>query len=247
MNWRYIVGKSLSNIGDTIIRSKFMPLTRVIPVGMSSPYDIKRFSHKNPVEVIFDVGANIGQTSLFLNRHFPQADIFAFEPIQQTYEILKFNSIKTDKIKPFHYALGAKKSQKTIRIRDNSELNTLVDSSNRAIAESEIIETVKITTLDDFGRSNQISQIDILKMDVQGYELEVLFGGEYYLSNNLINFVYSEVDFDKSNKECQNFEDIYIYLEKFNFAFSGFYECFRWGDNKRFFKFCNALFVNRNL
>ena len=247
MNWRYIVGKSLSNVGNFVLCSRLMPLTRVVPQGMSYPYDIKRFYNPYNVKTIFDVGANIGQTSLFLSHHFPQADIFAFEPIKDTYEFFQNNSKKLPKIQPFNYALGSQETQKIIQLRENSELNTLVNIKNPAILETEKLETVTIKTLDDFCKSNKINKIDILKMDVQGYELEVLYGAEYYLKNNLVSFIYAEIGFNSDNHECQYFEDINKFLQQNNFRLSGFYEFFRWGENKKYLGFCNALFVNCNL
>ncbi|MEM9922931.1 MAG: FkbM family methyltransferase [Cyanobacteria bacterium P01_D01_bin.50] len=129
MNWRYLVGKSFSELRHCLFSSQIMPLTRVVPVGISYPYDIKRFLKGNQVQTIFDVGANIGQTSLFLNRYFPQADIYAFEPVKVTYETFKNNTVNINKIKAYNYALGFEETQKIIRLRDNTELNTLVVSS----------------------------------------------------------------------------------------------------------------------
>ena len=247
MNWRYLVGKSLSNLGNSVLCSKLMPLTRIVPPGISYPYDIKRFYQPYHIKTIFDVGANIGQTSLFLNRHFPQAEIFAFEPVQATYELLKNNSKHLKNIKTFNYALGNQESQKTIRLRENSELNTLVNGSNKLLLESGKLQTVEITTVDTFCQKNNIDKIDILKMDVQGYETEVLSGAESCLKNNLVKFIYSEIGFDELDKECQSFSKINTFLQKYDFRLSGFYEILRWGDNKKYFGFCNALFVHCNL
>jgi tRNA1(Val) A37 N6-methylase TrmN6 len=86
-----------------------MPLTRVVPQGMSYPYDIKRFYNPYNVKTIFDVGANIGQTSLFLSHHFPQADIFAFEPIKDTYDFFKITLKNYLKYNPLITPLVLKK------------------------------------------------------------------------------------------------------------------------------------------
>ncbi len=224
-----------------------MPLTRVVPQGLSYPYDIKRYLKGQSIKTIFDVGANVGQTRLFLSHHFPQTDIFAFEPIKHTCEDLKRNTKGLNKIKNFNYALGAEESQKVICLRENSELNTLINFDDRSSSLPEKLERVTITTVDSFCKSSQVSRIDILKMDVQGYELKVLEGAEYFIKNNLINFIYSEVGFESSNRECQYFSDLNKYLLSKNFRLSGFYELFRWGENKRYLGFCNALFVNCNL
>ncbi|MDJ0617257.1 MAG: FkbM family methyltransferase [Calothrix sp. MO_192.B10] len=246
MNYRYIVGKTLSQVGNTILSSKLMPLTRIVPHGISYPYDIKRI-YKKKIKTIFDVGANIGQTSRFLNLHFPEADIFAFEPVHETFKTLKNNTKCFSNIKCFHSALGSQEGEKLIDIRENSELNTLIDSESKMLSNSEKKETVKITTVDAIAKKNQLSKIDILKMDVQGYESEVIQGADFYIKNNLIDFIYSEIDFDENNSECQYFGELNKFLALNNFRFSGFYEIFRWGEDKRYFGFCNALFVNCNL
>lgn len=247
MNWRYFVGKALATVGNSILASRLMPLTRVIPVGISYPYDIKRFYKNYQFDIIFDVGANIGQTSLFLNKHFPQAEIFAFEPVYKTFNELCKNTKKINTIKPLNYALGSQEEELLISIRENSELNTLVRDSSKNPALEKTVETVKVTTIDTFCHQQNIEKIDLLKMDVQGFELEVLKGADFYLKNNLISFIYAEVSFEQSNKECQFFRDLYDYLRENNFRFSGFYEVFRWGNDKRYFGFCNALFVNCRL
>ncbi|EAW38826.1 FkbM family methyltransferase [Lyngbya sp. PCC 8106] len=247
MNWRYFIGKSLAILGNSILASKMMPLIRFIPVGISYPYDIKRFSKDYQFETIFDVGANIGQTSLFLSKHFPQAGICAFEPVHKTFNQLCTNTKIKNKIKPFNYAMGAQEEELLISIRENSELNTLVRDGSKNPVLEKTVETVKVTTIDTFCQQQYIEKIDLLKMDVQGFELEVLKGAEFYLKNNLISFIYAEVSFENSNKECQLFEDLYYYLNNNNFRLSGFYEVFRWGADKRYFGFCNALFVNCSL
>lgn len=245
--WRYIVGKSLSKVGNAVLSSQAMLLTRAIPLGISYPYDIKRFAPGYLVKTIFDVGANIGQTSLFLKNHFPQAEIFAFEPVKETYETLKSNARTAPNIKPVRCALGDETGQKVISIREDSELNTLVDCSDRDVAMIEKTEEITVTTLDSFCKEAGISKINLLKMDVQGYELQVLQGADYFIRNGLIDFIYAEVGFAQHNPECQYFHSLNTFLETANFQFSGFYEIFRWGNRKQYFGFCNALFVNRNL
>jgi hypothetical protein len=59
------------------------------PSGLSLAYDLKRILGDVPVNTIFDVGANIGQTALYFNKHFPGADIYSFEPVKATFNTLK--------------------------------------------------------------------------------------------------------------------------------------------------------------
>ena len=64
MGWRYCVGASVSRLAHSGLSSRFMPLTRYVPLGWSWQYDVKRFAGSRSLQTIFDVGANIGQNSL---------------------------------------------------------------------------------------------------------------------------------------------------------------------------------------
>lgn len=245
MNWRYIVGKSLSRFGNTILASPWMPPVKGIPYGISYPYDIKRFLRgQRTIQTIFDVGANIGQTSLFLRQHFQQAEIFAFEPINATYKILETNTKAYPQIHAFPYALGSQVGKKQVHLEENSELNSLVDRKPPATTRSQVKEEVTIETIDNFCRDRKIQGIDLLKIDVEGYELEVLRGAEETLSQHRIGLVYAEVTLNSTSSRHQNFFQLNDYLKSKGFMFSGLYEVFRWGDAKQYFGFCNALFIN---
>ncbi len=247
MNYRYFIGKLISNLLHSSLSSPLMPLTRVVPIGKSYPYDIQRMANSKQIKTIFDVGANIGQTSLFLNRYFPQSTIFSFEPVKDTYNILQAKTHKFHNIRNFQYALAKKEEEQFLVLREDSQLNTLVKEKVATRTDTEITETIKIVALDNFAQEHYIEQIDLLKIDVQGYELEVLSGAKYYLDNNLIKFIYAEISFEPNNPECQYFETLNKFLEANNFSLSGFYEIFRWGKNKRYFGFCNALFVHKTV
>jgi hypothetical protein len=66
-----------------------MPLTRYVPPGQFWIYDVQRFAGTRDLDVIFDVGANIGQTAYGLVRYLPHAQIFCVEPVGATMERLR--------------------------------------------------------------------------------------------------------------------------------------------------------------
>jgi Methyltransferase FkbM domain len=107
-------------------------------------------------------------------------------------------------------------------------------------------ETIQIAAIDSFCESHHINHIDILKIDVEGYELEVLRGAKSYLDKNLIRFIYSEVSFDKYRKVQQYFGEINELLLVHGFRLYGFYEIQRYRDAREGVAFCNALFINDN-
>jgi hypothetical protein len=97
-----------------------------------------------------------------------------------------------------------------------------------------------------FCSQHNIVSIDLLKIDVEGFEMEVLNGFSEDFLRSQVKFIYSEVGFDKDDRLKTHFSILAAYLSDRNFILSGFYEPFRWGTSKLKLGFCNVLFVNLN-
>ena len=65
-----------------------------------------------------------------------------------------------------------------------------------------------MTTLDEYAKKNQILSIDILKIDVQGFEPNVLIGAEGFLANKKIKFIETEVIFADGYEKIITFSSI---------------------------------------
>ncbi len=105
-------------------------------------------------------------------------------------------------------------------------------------------EQIAIETVDHYAAAHGLRHIDILKMDVQGWETEVLRGASSMLEDNRIRFVYAEVGFSRIDRDMQHFSELNDFLEERGFRLCGFYSPFRWGAHKAFLGFANALYVN---
>lgn len=126
---------------------------------------------------VFDVGASFGTFSSTVNYFNPQAKIFAFEPARESFILLKKNCRGIDNIKPLNYAVGRLNGKVYFGYnRDSPEESTVIkkgDSGHRY--------QVKQISLDDFVVKEKIDSMSLLKIDVEGYEAEVLRGAEKIL------------------------------------------------------------------
>ena len=244
MNWRDLIGSAVERAAHAVLSSPIMPLTRYVPPGLFWLYDIQRFAGTRNFAVVFDVGANVGQTAYGLIRYLPNSQIFCIEPVEATMKQLKRDYAKYKNIQFVQAAFGSKRETVCIPLHKNSVLNTLVKNQPRTEDLTGQNEMIVVETLDDFCHTNGIKKIDLLKLDVQGWELEVLRGAEGLIRRNDIYFVFAEVSFHKSDTDMQQFDELHEYMECNGFNFCGFYDTFRYGLMKEFVSFSNALYVN---
>jgi FkbM family methyltransferase len=244
MNWRYAVGKFADNCLNSLLRQN-VPGSRFFPNGICYPFDITRLYRlrRMHVKTVFDVGANIGQTSRYLAPWFPQATIFAFEPISSTHNRLQQNTQSIPSIQCFHHAFGSREEVKEIALKADPETNTLIDPQE-APDPSLTRERVTVKKIEDFCANNRIQQIDLLKLDVEGYEIEALKGADRLVATGNVHFIYAETFFRWEHKNMTHFVDIHRYLYDKGYLFSGFYEPCRHWDCKLLTCFCNTLYVN---
>lgn len=242
MNWRYAVGAAISRAIDAVLRSRLFPLTRRFPHGVSWTFDVQRFMGARSLGVVFDVGANTGQTLKALLRDVPKAEIYAFEPAADTFRRLQEGYGNRDNVHLFNVALGAHADRLALQLSDDSELNTLVPRGGAGSPGA--TQMTDVTTVDAVVATHGISHLDLLKIDVQGWEMEVLRGAQDLIANRNLVFVFAEVAFKWDEGEMQQFGELHAYLEKNGFVLCGFYDFLRYGPRKEFILFSNALYMH---
>lgn len=132
--------------------------------------------------ICLDVGANIGSTSLNWTKHINGGKIFAIEPHPQTFSMLQENIElnKADKkILPRQIAIS--KNDKDIALFVSDEGTMAMKPGNYKWKGKEI--SVPSMSLDSFVRNERIDMIDILKIDIEGYEAEALEGASKTLKH----------------------------------------------------------------
>jgi len=197
--------------------------------GVDLWLDIQRLSVllKRPVGVVFDVGANKGDTSLEALKNFPSSQVYAFEPHPGTYNTLAAR-ITNHAFTPSQLALSDKIGlQSFFDYGGSGHINSLV----RDARFSERFETrgteihVQVDTIDNFCRTNNLDKISILKIDTEGNDYSVLRGAEGMLKSNSVDFAYFEFnDFEpKPGTTGGSLNEISAYLATFDFHFIATY------------------------
>jgi FkbM family methyltransferase len=190
-----------------------------------------------------DIGANIGQTAKRMRAYFPNAAIYCFEPVKNTYKELIENLAGYSNIRTYNFAMGANKGDLEISHREHSEWNSLVKQPNEDDSQRDCTtEFVKIDTVDDFVKEEGITKIDILKSDTEGFEMEVLKGAKNSLEKRLIKTVYIEVGFSKADVQHCYWIEVAQELEKYGYHFSGLFEKSYGPD--MLLTYANALFCS---
>jgi FkbM family methyltransferase len=141
--------------------------------------------------LVLDIGANLGGFSEMALRFNPKAEIYAFEPIPKLADSIRALSTKYPALHCVQAALGAEPGLREFRVHEHIGSSSLLgpDATYNSLypahcAVSELIK-VPVIRLDDWAASNGLGArrpIDLVKMDVQGFEGQVIQGGPATLS-----------------------------------------------------------------
>jgi FkbM family methyltransferase len=218
-----------------------------LPVGADLFVDLQDKIRYPSLNLLFDVGANTGQTRDWFRFYLPKATIYCFEPVRSTFEQLKANADGDPLCMPVNEALGDEAGTKTIRLfeGDMTVLNSLRDDVMNHVAGARE-ETITVNTLDAFCKAQHIDKIDLLKIDTEGYEINVLKGASEMLQSGRISFVYCETGFQKANPRNTYLADLTEYLAIRDYYFFGLYQIDH-HDWKRGNGLGNSLFVHRSV
>lgn len=203
--------------------------------------DLLRFTESDVHPVIFDVGANVGQTVAKIKAHFPQSKVFSFEPSPTTFALLKQNCAKFQEVEVLNYGIGARKGTLPFHENTLSDMSSFLEMTDLGWGESKKVTEVEVLTIDDFCAGKGINGIHLLKSDTQGYDFEVLKGAAELMKKNAINLVLFEVMFSAMYRGLPAFDEVFRFLTDRNFTLVTFYT-FHYQEGKA--GWTDALFIN---
>jgi FkbM family methyltransferase len=212
-----------------VLLKGFSPqITRIIPEGLkavcrslqgyrlASPIAVERaeqifyINYLREGMVVFDVGANIGELTLLFSRFVrPSGKVYSFEASKATFEklsgILSLSGRKNVKLN--HLALCDRNGTVELYVypEEYAGWNTLADRPLKSYGiDVKPIEREQVcsSTIDAFCQERGVSQIDLLKIDVEGAEYQVLLGARHMLEQKRVRccvFEFGATTFDMGN------------------------------------------------
>jgi FkbM family methyltransferase len=179
-------------------------------------------------QVIFDLGANRGNTVFNYLELFPNAKIYAFEPFPESFQALTEKYRFDSRVECFQIAISENQGVKTFYVNQNQDTNSLLKPTTTGLSSDRQVQNkselnVETISLDLFCKEKQISGIDILKMDIQGGELGALKGAEQLLADKKIKLIFTETYFTQQYENQPLFHSISDFLYNYGFTLQDIY------------------------
>lgn len=198
-------------------RSLISALTRGVAAGVEHTSVLRNLD----CEYIVDVGANRGQFALAAHHVFPKAKILSFEPLVEPAQIFKRVFDHDPNVILYLYAIGKEKTCSTIHIAREDDSSSLLPITKKQSdlfpgAVENGTRQVEVYPLSQLLDPASIPLASLLKIDVQGYEFEVLQGCENILQK--FSHLYIECSFVQLYEGQPLAHQIISWLEARNFV-----------------------------
>lgn len=183
-----------------------------------------RFAQRYDIRTVIDVGANTGQFARMIRRVFPDARLLCFEPLKECFRALEQGLAALPPAKGFHLALGSKTNTVEMHrsnFTPSSSILTMADLHKEEWPQSACHspERVNVARLDDVLVGEDVVRDVLIKVDVQGYEGEVIRGGEQAIRNAAVAVI--ETSFRELYNGQPLFDDVYRMMRDLGFAYCG--------------------------
>ena len=169
---------------------------------------LKKIFRNNKIKSFWDIGANVGIYSVFISKKY-NCSVNAFEPSLRYYKFLKANTSQFKKVFLHNFGIGSENNKKFIILTEEPGSNYISKNSFKE----------KNSELCDLKSINNLSKIEppcLVKIDVEGYEYEILNNSiDYFKSNKTILII--EIDEEHLKRYSKNKRDIFNLLKSRNY------------------------------
>jgi FkbM family methyltransferase len=196
---------------------------------------VASFEHKDIIKntinckTVIDIGANKGQFSLLIKELIKDVKIISFEPLPGPSK--KYNKIfkSNNDVKLFNAAIGPQKmiTQMHVSKKDDSSSILPIGKAQQSIfkgTEESHIQEISVAPLDNFIDESDLIAPIFVKIDVQGFELEVLKGCGGFLTK--FNYIYVECSFIELYEKQAFADEVITFLNNYSFKLKGVYNTF---------------------
>jgi FkbM family methyltransferase len=191
--------------------------------------------------VVLDVGANVGKYAIDFHRRLGR-DVFAFEPVAATFAELKANVGSFPRIQAIKTAVGAESGTAEIAINPESSLVSSLRPNTKWHSKA-LKESVPVTTIDAFLEDRRRPRVAVLKIDVEGFEKEVLAGAKNALAERAVDFLVLETAFISPKQQPRvTMTDLIEALGPYGYEPWGLYDYEHVRRDRGGISFMNAVF-----
>lgn len=189
--------------------TSYLMISRLIKQGVSP-------------KTVIDVGANVGQFAVAAAKLFPNVRVYSFEPVPDCAEKLRKNVSGLGNVVVYPFALGKTEGQTPFHVNTHSHSSSVLPLSEThtnafpEARETQVID-IKLSTLDKVFATVEFQSPVLLKLDVQGYEMQTLRGGVETLKR--VDYVVLEASFEPLYEREPLFMDIVRMMEEQGFRF----------------------------
>jgi len=180
---------------------------------------MKTFLPDNPI--IIEAGAHIGIDTCEMAKLWPKSKIFAFEPIPEIYSQLIKKTQSFENVRCFKQALSEKTGVVTMNVSKgvSDGSSSILEPKEHLVLHPDVLFEKKIDvdaiTLNDWMKKNEIKHIDLLWLDLQGFEFNVLKASSEILKN--VTMIYTEVSIEELYSGSMLYPEFRNWIESFGF------------------------------
>jgi FkbM family methyltransferase len=217
--------------------------TQSASVGRHKLGDVGRALAGESTPVIFDIGANVGQSVQGFKDLLPQCVIHSFEPSPAAFRKLSAVANGFSDVHPLNVGLAAAPGELELLENSSSVMNSFLPTGRDGWGN--IVNRVKVpvTTIDAYCAAQGIGQVSLAKIDTQGFDVQVLRGAERTMRAGRVKLVLIEITFSDMYRDGAAPDQVYALLRGYGFRLVSFYEL-QYRNNLA--DWCDALFCHES-